>query len=333
MAGQSPGVGPEAGVRSMPHLTCRKVRPRPGAIICRSCFAPVGHRNVSFAGFVTSPKSGGTERHRIGTDRRVRASAEITIARKGTYTGSNRAIVLETPLDSGVRYIGGPGTAALPAPAPGPLSFGMSNDHPVRGAGDDEARPAAQGSAHEARPVATDPAAATDPIPTDDDLDIHGAPDATLGGYLREHNRPPAFEGADGEPYTVSPETEKTPDLRAPWEGYLVFPRWARTGLGVVGHVETGTLLRGRTQDAVLRELSRLPLIRVRELLDQAVTAQGENQAATAENDPSARGMGPPPPATAHPDPAAPRGPVASPNPSASPADPSPSPSAPSPTD
>ena len=67
--------------------------------------------------------------------------------------------------------------------------------------------------------------------------------DATLGGYFRRHDRPPAFEGPDGHPYTVSLETEKTGNLRAPYQGYLVFPRWAETGVGIVGHVETPTLV------------------------------------------------------------------------------------------
>ena len=95
--------------------------------------------------------------------------------------------------------------------------------------------------------------------------------DLTLGGYLKEHSRPPAFEGVDGEPYTVSAEAEQTPNLRAPYEGYLVFPRWAVTGLGVVGHVETGTLERGPSREAVLEALRRLPLRRVKEILDVAI--------------------------------------------------------------
>ena len=65
--------------------------------------------------------------------------------------------------------------------------------------------------------------------------------DVTLGGYMRVHNRPPAFDGPDGHPYTVSLETEKTGDLRAPVAGFLVFPRWAENGVGIIGHVETPT--------------------------------------------------------------------------------------------
>lgn len=101
--------------------------------------------------------------------------------------------------------------------------------------------------------------------------DIHGSPDATLGGYVREHSRPPAFEGADGEPYTVSVEVEKTGNLLAPYQGYLVFPRWAATGLGVVGHVETPTLLTGKKREQVERQLGELPLVQVKVLLDQAI--------------------------------------------------------------
>lgn len=108
-------------------------------------------------------------------------------------------------------------------------------------------------------------------VPLLSEEDIHGTPDASLGGYFREHSRPPAFEGPDGEPYTVSLEAEKTPDLRAPYEGYLVFPRWAATGLGVVGHVETPTLARAATREEVENVLREIPLSRVKELLDEAV--------------------------------------------------------------
>jgi hypothetical protein len=96
-------------------------------------------------------------------------------------------------------------------------------------------------------------------------------PDATLGGYLRLHDRPPAFEGPDGYPYTVSMEVEKTPNLRAPFAGYLVFPRWAETGLGVVGHVETPILLERPTRQEVEADLGALTLTEVRVFLDEAI--------------------------------------------------------------
>lgn len=103
-----------------------------------------------------------------------------------------------------------------------------------------------------------------------------GAPaaDVTLGGYLAHHGRPPAFEGADGNPYTVSMEVEKTPDLEAPYSGYLVFPRWADTGAGIVGHLETPFLLRGRNEAEVLGELGALTLVEVNQLLAEAIVSR-----------------------------------------------------------
>ena len=100
--------------------------------------------------------------------------------------------------------------------------------------------------------------------------------DTTLGGYFSVHDRPPAWEGSDGHPYTVSLETEKTGDLTAPWEGYLVFPRWAQNGVGVVGHVETPTIVRERTEEAVLDTLGGLDLHDVKMLLETAIQATEE---------------------------------------------------------
>lgn len=97
------------------------------------------------------------------------------------------------------------------------------------------------------------------------------ADDATLGGYFDVHNRPPAFEGADGLPYTVSIEVEKTGDLLKPFAGYLVFPRWAETGLGIIGHVETGVLWEGRGSDEVRENAHALGLLEVQQLLNESI--------------------------------------------------------------
>jgi hypothetical protein len=94
--------------------------------------------------------------------------------------------------------------------------------------------------------------------------------DATLGGYFRVHDRPPAYEGSDGHPYTVSVEVEKTSNLRLPYAGYLVFPKWAESGVGIVGHLETPTLLEGATSEEVTAALGRKSLAEVQELLEDA---------------------------------------------------------------
>ena len=95
--------------------------------------------------------------------------------------------------------------------------------------------------------------------------------DFTLGGYLEVHDRPPAYEGTDGHPYTVSIEIEQTGNLRAPFSGYLVFPRWAQTGVGIVGHVETDTLIEARTSAEADEHLKELSLHRVQQLLEEAL--------------------------------------------------------------
>lgn len=97
--------------------------------------------------------------------------------------------------------------------------------------------------------------------------------DATLGGYFQTHDRPPAFEGSDGHPYTVSIEVEKTGDLRTPYSGYLVFPRWAETGVGIVGHVETATLSEAPTETDARAAIAHLSLYQVQTLLEGAIAA------------------------------------------------------------
>jgi hypothetical protein len=95
--------------------------------------------------------------------------------------------------------------------------------------------------------------------------------DSTLGGYLSHHSRPPAFDGSDGHPYTVSPEVEKTPNLLAPFSGYLVFPRWAETGVGIVGHLETPILLEETSREAADMALKCLTLFETQALLEDAI--------------------------------------------------------------
>lgn len=95
--------------------------------------------------------------------------------------------------------------------------------------------------------------------------------DTTLGGYIKVHDRPPAYEGSDGHPYSVSLEVEKTSDLRSPFAGYLVFPRWAQNGVGIVGHVETPTIVESVTSEEATAGLQELTLHDVQSLLEEAI--------------------------------------------------------------
>ncbi|MSR37054.1 MAG: hypothetical protein EXR95_10535 [Gemmatimonadetes bacterium] len=110
----------------------------------------------------------------------------------------------------------------------------------------------------------------------DEPIDPGEAPDTTLGGYFAVHNRPPAFEGVDGQPYSVSVEAEKNPNLRAPWVAYLVFPRWAEAGLGIVGHVEPPVLWEAKSREEVEALAGRTPLFEVKGLLDEAIRRRAD---------------------------------------------------------
>jgi hypothetical protein len=113
--------------------------------------------------------------------------------------------------------------------------------------------------------------------------DASRAADATLGGYFEVHDRPPAYGGPDGHPYTVSLEVERTANLRAPHAGYLVFPRWAQTGVGIVGHVETPTLVECANHEEALRGLGELTLLEVQRLLVEAIARDAGEAAASSE--------------------------------------------------
>ena len=112
------------------------------------------------------------------------------------------------------------------------------------------------------------------------ETDSEADADTTLGGYFRVHDRPPGYDGPDGHPYTVSVEVEKTSNLRNPYVGYLVFPRWAQTGVGIVGHVETPTLVEGATSEEVTLALGRKSLLEVQHLLEEAVKRQRRDTSA-----------------------------------------------------
>ncbi|MDX1648123.1 MAG: hypothetical protein R3304_13340 [Longimicrobiales bacterium] len=110
--------------------------------------------------------------------------------------------------------------------------------------------------------------------------------DSTLGGYHEVHDRPPAYQGSDGHPYTVSLETERTADLTAPYAGYLVFPRWAQTGVGIVGHLETPTLVRAPSAEKAEARLGALTLYEVQDLLEEAIRRSSGDEGAEPEHAP-----------------------------------------------
>ncbi len=104
----------------------------------------------------------------------------------------------------------------------------------------------------------------------------HPAPDVTFAGYVETHERVPAFEGSDGQPYTVDVDTEQTGDPDRPWAGFLVFLRWAATGAGIMGHVTSDDVAHGRTEEDARAAVLGLTLYELKEELDRAIDRKRE---------------------------------------------------------
>jgi len=102
---------------------------------------------------------------------------------------------------------------------------------------------------------------------------VEQSSDTTLGGYTEVHERPPAFEGSDGLPYTVSIEIETVKDLIFPYVAYLVFPQWASSGLGIIGHLQTPILYKEKTREQAVLATSSLKLSEIKSLLEEAISS------------------------------------------------------------
>src|SRR5204862_4399357 len=71
----------------------------------------------------------------------------------------------------------------------------------------------------------------------------------TLGGYSAVHDRPAAFEGADGFSYSAEIVTDNIGDSMARYAAYVLFIRWARVGAQAPeGHLETDYLATGASE-------------------------------------------------------------------------------------
>ncbi len=95
--------------------------------------------------------------------------------------------------------------------------------------------------------------------------------DATLGGYLAEHERPPAFEGPDGDSYTAEIMTDRSgPGDEGPWCAYLFFLRWR--GPEPVGHLESEFLSESDSESSARAILEAWTLHEVKDLLNKLVS-------------------------------------------------------------
>ncbi len=102
------------------------------------------------------------------------------------------------------------------------------------------------------------------------------APDMTFAGYVETHDRVPAYEGSDGQPYTVDIDTEETGDPARPWAAFLVFVRWAATGAGIMGHVTSENVAYGKDEYEARAAALDLTLYELKSALDRAIALREE---------------------------------------------------------
>lgn len=100
----------------------------------------------------------------------------------------------------------------------------------------------------------------------------------TIGGYMRVHDRPAAFEGPDGMSYSVAIEADETgeppggADERRRYAAYFLFLRWRRVGAqGVEGHLETEYLAWGPTAAEASETLGSWTLVEVKAELESLI--------------------------------------------------------------
>jgi hypothetical protein len=88
---------------------------------------------------------------------------------------------------------------------------------------------------------------------------------------MQKHERAAAFGGSDGQAYSVAIYVDEEPDVRGLFGAALLFVRWSPGGDRPSGHVETETLVWGKTRDEAKARLESLSLYDVKAALDEAI--------------------------------------------------------------
>lgn len=96
-------------------------------------------------------------------------------------------------------------------------------------------------------------------------------PEVTLGGYMEKHGRAAAFNGSDGQAYSVGIFTDDEPSATGQYGAALLFVRWSPAGTSATGHVETEYLAWGPTREEAEERIKMLSLFDVKSALDEAI--------------------------------------------------------------
>ena len=100
--------------------------------------------------------------------------------------------------------------------------------------------------------------------------------DSTLDGYLRLHDRAPAFGGADSAAYSVAVYVDDAPGPDGRFGAALLFVRWSPAGDQPAGHLETDYLAFGATPAEAEERVRSLTLYQVKDHLDRLIARAKE---------------------------------------------------------
>lgn len=100
--------------------------------------------------------------------------------------------------------------------------------------------------------------------------------DETLGGYLELHACPPAFEGADGRPYSADVWVDEEPSEDGSFSASLIFVRWSVDGCSPDGHLETDCIARAESPQKVRSAVLDMTLHQLKRQLDHLIEARRE---------------------------------------------------------
>ena len=100
--------------------------------------------------------------------------------------------------------------------------------------------------------------------------------DATFGGYVAVHDRPPAFEGQDGRAYSADLWVEAQDGADAAFGGAFVFVRWNAAGDAPDGTLESDWMAHGADAASVEAALRATDLHDVKAALDAAIARAQE---------------------------------------------------------
>jgi len=99
------------------------------------------------------------------------------------------------------------------------------------------------------------------------------AQDDTLAGYQAVHGRPPAFEGADGRPYSAGVFSDEEPGADGRYGASLLFIRWSERQ-EPDGHLESDYLARAADAAEAEAIVGRMTLLAVQATLNRLIAAQ-----------------------------------------------------------